>query len=136
MPPGPPKSKRMPAVLVVDDDPQILDVLAELLQVAGYEVETAADCRAAHAVVERRGETLDLLLTDVLLPVTNGKILADQLTARCPTLRVLYMSGYADHELAALGVQPNPATFLRKPFTYAELCDRLNTLLEAGVRPT
>jgi len=78
-------------ILVVDDESWILEVLMKMLNRAGYEVITAIGPEMARQAASM--QTFDLLLTDVEMPGTRGPALADELKARQPSLRVLFLSG-------------------------------------------
>jgi CheY-like chemotaxis protein len=101
-------------ILLVEDDAGVRDLLLDLLQNHGFEVQAAASAEAAQACA--RDHRFDLLLTDLDLPKMDGARLAAALTAEQSQLQVIVMSGYPDDGTidAALGRRP---AFLRKPFT-------------------
>ena len=76
------------------------------------------------------GERIDLLLTDVVMPGESGRALADELVARRPGLRVLYMSGYTNDEILRRGLSQPGVVFLEKPFTAARLAHAVRTALD------
>jgi len=103
--------------LVAEDDPSVRRGVVTILKRAGYEVLAAGGPREA---LERAGEykgEIDLLLTDVVMPVMSGKELAAQLTAQRPELSVLYMSGYTDGSIGHHGVLDAGVHLLTKPIT-------------------
>ena len=107
---------------------------ARLLQSEGYEVLEAADGREALEIVERRSGQVDLVITDVAMPVMNGRELADRLTRRRASLPVLFMSGYTDDEMVRRGlIEPNHP-FLSKPFTPEVLAGKVRQLLDGASR--
>ena len=114
-------------VLLVDDDPQVRALSDRILRNAGYDVVVAGDGQAALARAAESGR-FDLLLSDVVLPRMNGVVLARQLRARWPDLRVLLMSGYSDEPLGGSGSVP--FQLLAKPFTDDELLGRVRSALE------
>ncbi len=69
--------------------------------------------------------SIDLLLTDVIMPGMSGRELADRLTLMRPTMKVLFVSGYTDDRLGRHGVLESGAEFLAKPFSPAELLQRI-----------
>jgi CheY-like chemotaxis protein len=129
-----PDAVRAPAgrILVVEDDPEVLDVTVELLRGFGYEVLTAPDGPSALAVLRRDAE-IDVLFTDIVMPRgINGVELAREARRLRPNVRVLLASGYpaavlrADHGASDDG----EFAFLGKPYRRAELADKLRTLQE------
>ncbi len=119
-------------VLLVEDEPAIRSLLRNVLQSFGYTVLEAADGEAALAVgAEHRGG-IDLLLTDVVMPRTSGRQLAEELTAADPRPRVLFMSGYPE-EILEHGEALEPgAQFIAKPFTPLELIRKVRAVLDGS----
>lgn len=76
--------------------------------------------------------SIDLLLTDVVMPETSGKEVADQLTALKPDLKVLFLSGYADEAIVHHGVLNSNIEFIQKPFTPAALARKVREVLDAN----
>jgi YesN/AraC family two-component response regulator len=72
---------------------------------------------------------VDLLLTDLTMPKLGGRQLAEQLRTAHPELKVVYMSGYAEGGILSDGVLPPSTAFLSKPFTFAELAEKVRSLL-------
>ncbi|HEY0523576.1 MAG TPA: response regulator [Stellaceae bacterium] len=108
-------------VLVVDDDPDVRQYAASVLDEAGYRVLTAADGESALAVVER-DDSIDVLFTDVVMPGINGFELARAATAQRPSLKVLFASGYAT-DLTPAG------QLLKKPYRPLQLTREIESLL-------
>jgi PAS domain S-box-containing protein len=102
-------------ILVVEDQPELAQLIRYLLQPAGYTVTVATDAAAAIAHVHT-GVNPDLLLTDVVMPGMTGPELAKALRARHPGLRVLYMSGYTSGVLNPQGHLDEGSVLLQKPF--------------------
>ncbi|MGE0445864.1 MAG: response regulator [Vicinamibacterales bacterium] len=117
-------------VLVVEDDALVRELVRTVLERAGYGVTTTATPGEAHAVAADRGDTFDLLITDVVLPEMNGRMLAAQLLARHPDLHVLYMSGYIDTVALPGGIIDGKTPFLRKPFTPETLLRKVRQTLD------
>jgi CheY-like chemotaxis protein len=104
-------------ILVAEDDPSVRRGVVTILRRAGYEVIAAGyPWEILDRAAEYEGE-IDLLLTDVVMPVMSGKELAAQLTARRPELSVLYMSGYTDEAIVDRGVLDAGVHLLAKPIT-------------------
>ena len=118
-------------VLVVEDEPQVRKVTAEMLRAQGYKVMEAANGTEAMAVVERVDEPVNLLLTDVVMPLMGGPELADRVTKAHPETQVLYMSGHVDEAIVDGQVFRNQGAFLQKPFTAPTLARRVRETLYA-----
>jgi two-component system, cell cycle sensor histidine kinase and response regulator CckA len=119
-------------VLVVEDADGIRELTRALLQRQGYTVLVASNGTEAMAMLDAHA-SIDLLLTDVVMPGTSGPELGRKLTARRPALKVLYMSGYTEDTIAQHDVLTQDIAFLHKPFTAEELCRRVSEVLD---RPT
>jgi PAS domain S-box-containing protein len=116
-------------ILVVDDNASILSLVDEILSAHGYETIPAPDPSAALALSDRTAATIDLLVTDISLPAMTGMQLAAAFTARNPSLRVLYMSGFSSIPREEPGVSTVHGVLLRKPFTAAQLLDAVRAAL-------
>lgn len=125
-------------VLVVEDEPAVRRVVARTLRHAGYRVLEAANGEEALVVVDTNGDTtIDVLLTDVLMPKLSGRELADKLSDRLPATRVIFMSGYTAGEIDydALSAPSNSGVargFLQKPFTPDVLLEKLRETLSSS----
>jgi signal transduction histidine kinase/ActR/RegA family two-component response regulator len=115
-------------ILLVEDQAAVRRLVREVLTRFGHEVLEASNGVEALAVAERAG-TIDLLLTDIVMPQMDGAELARRLRRRAPGLAVLYMSGYADEALRGL---EEGATFLPKPFLAEELTAAVARAVRAG----
>ncbi len=116
LPPGP-AARATGTVLVAEDDHEVRRYLRDVLEREGYTVLDAA--RGEHALeAARRAGTIDLLVTDMVMPGMGGVALADALQAQWPGLPAVFISGH-DVPPAAHGAAPRPV--LRKPFSTAEL---------------
>ncbi|MFO0629096.1 MAG: ATP-binding protein [Polyangiales bacterium] len=113
-------------VLVVEDDELVRRLMVDALSRAGHRVRSAADATGALAIA--RGQRLDVLVTDVVLPRTSGPALARALRGQHPDLACLFTTGYFDHvELEEVPVAE--ARILRKPFSPSDLLDAVNALI-------
>lgn len=117
-------------ILVVDDEPEILEVVRLSLEPIGYTVIEAASAQDALAVVEKGDVAIDLLLTDVILPVMNGRSLADAVQSRQPEVKVLFMSGYTDTVLEQHGVSQARYNFISKPLAPGELAAKIRNIFD------
>jgi CheY-like chemotaxis protein len=117
-------------VLVVDDDPNIRMLLAEVLEELGYNVIEAEDAAQGLAVLQS-DRAIDLLITDVGLPGSmNGQQMAAAARAARPGLKILFITGYAD-KAAADKAQAGTYT-VAKPFALDALANRIKTIISAG----
>ncbi|WP_458439333.1 response regulator, partial [Methylorubrum extorquens] len=126
-----------PLILVVDDSREAATMAGEALQDIGYRVVIA---HSAEDALERFDEALEggdafkLVFTDVIMPGgANGLVLAEQVTARDPSVPVLLTTGYND-EMAINEPQPHAMDVLGKPYRRSELIDRVQAALRRGAR--
>lgn len=119
------------AILVVEDDPVLGPLLVSLLEAGGHgTVLLAADAPEAHAVVERFGGEVAILVVDVGLPSQRGDLLAHDLATRFRGLRVVLTSGHVDERGRPPGT-PDAWLSLEKPFTAAQLLATVASLSSA-----
>ena len=118
----PDPSPRPATILVVDDEPTVRQLATRALEREGYRVIQATDGLEALGLFTHDAR-IDLLVTDVRMPHTDGIILAAALRRRYPSVPVLFMSGYPR------GTEPAPEPFLAKPFEMRVLCDCVRDLL-------
>jgi signal transduction histidine kinase/CheY-like chemotaxis protein len=116
-------------ILVVEDEPALLEVTRRILDENGYEVLVATRGAEALELADEHAGEIDVLLTDVVMPGMLGKEVAERLTAQRPGVRVLFMSGYAQPVVGLTG------ELIDKPFTEAALLDRLRSLLTSRASP-
>jgi two-component system, cell cycle sensor histidine kinase and response regulator CckA len=117
-------------ILVVEDEPMILRLITHTLEKVGYQVLTATDGIDALDVVSRTATTIDLLITDVVMPRLGGRELAQRLQQHFPNLTILFMSGYAENALAHQGELPPGLHFIQKPYHPAELAQKVREILD------
>ncbi|MEX2264267.1 MAG: PAS domain S-box protein [Bryobacteraceae bacterium] len=116
-------------VLVVEDNGDVRRVTKALLEASGYHVLEAANSSEAFALEKEHSAEIHLLLTDVILPGMNGKILSDQLRALRPKLKVLFTSGYTADMISRRGVIEPGVAYLPKPFTLESLAAKVRDVL-------
>ncbi len=128
----PPPLRRAPneTILLVEDDDALRGVLRESLEREGYAVLEAASAEAALLMCANGDTRVDLLLTDVVMPRMSGHELLRRLATVRPELRVLFMSGYADHALLHQARRDPGTSFLQKPFTPEALARKVREALE------
>jgi CheY-like chemotaxis protein len=112
-------------VLLVEDDHDVRAYVVEILREQHYRVLEAHDADSALAMVDRNDVKVDLLLADVVLPGMNGRQLAEELQARQPDLRVLFMSGYARDAMVQQGQLDARDEVMQKPLTQEELVQKV-----------
>jgi PAS domain S-box-containing protein len=120
------------AVLLVEDDNSLRALIAELLRGAGYTVLEAADGNAAIEIANPRLDSIDLVLTDVIMPGMSGGDLIVHLRHLQPKakLAVLFMSGYAGDFISRAGVPESDRYVLHKPFTRKSLLSKVRSVLD------
>ena len=102
--------------------------MCETLQRLGYTVLQAADGHEALRILEQHG-SVQVLLTDVIMPVMDGRELARRVSALRPGTKVVYMSGYTDETLAFYGLPQPETSYIQKPFTPVALAEKLRQAL-------
>ena len=116
-------------ILLVEDETEVRRLARQVMETAGYTVLEAHEGNEALALCQRNETSIDLLLTDVIMPGMSGRELADRLTTMRPTMKVLFVSGYTDDRLGRHGVLEPGVEFLAKPFSPAELLERIHEAL-------
>src|SRR5688572_8679426 len=120
-------------VLVVEDEEAVRLIVRRVLEEQGYEIIEARDGHDALRICGQRGDELDLVLSDVIMPGMGGRELASSLAATRPTLPILFMSGYNDDGELAMG----DTGVLAKPFTSETLARQVREALDGrGSSPT
>ena len=117
-------------ILLVEDDDAVRQVTARMLKSRGYTVIEARGASEARAACAERGDTIDLLLTDIVMPETSGPRLAEELKGTHPRLHVLFMSGYSGAAVARHGAIGEGVAYLEKPFTASSLVAKVKDTLE------
>ena len=117
-------------ILLVEDDEMVRNLVKETLERGGYKILDAESPAEARRISDQFRGDIQLLITDVVMPKTNGRELADQLMRRRRGMRVLYMSGYTDNAILNSGILQREVAFLQKPFTPAALTEKVREVLE------
>jgi two-component system, cell cycle sensor histidine kinase and response regulator CckA len=118
-------------VLLVEDEPLVRELATTILHAQGYTVLAASNGEEALGVVHATAGTIDLLVTDVVMPGMRGKVLAQQLTSIYPHIKVLFISGYATDAITQHGQLEPGAHFLSKPFTRTALARKVREVLDS-----
>ena len=118
-------------LLVVEDDQSVRHLACAVLAASGYEVHSAANGQDALNVAhEHKGAPIRLVITDVIMPLMDGKVMAEWMKITDPNLKVLFTSGYTDDAIAQHGVLESGVEFLPKPYMPGTLVRKVRELLD------
>ena len=128
---GPAKPQRgTEIILLVEDDESVRRFVKTILETAGYTVEVADSGLVAIEKLESMAGTPDLLLTDVIMPGMDGRVLAQEVLRRSPGTRLIYMSGYAEVAAGLPGPLDTDLRLIQKPFAAGDLLKKVREILE------
>ncbi len=122
-------------ILLVEDETHLRRLARQYLEKQGYKVLEAEDGAAALQIVDGYRGTIELLLTDVVMPGMNGRELATNIAKLLPEMRVLYMSGYSENAVGHDGTLDAGVNLLQKPFSLPALKDRVREVLDSERNP-
>lgn len=125
-----PASTGQEVILLVEDEPQVLSLTQKMLERQGYTIIPATEPEEAIRICEAYEGTIDLLITDVVMPTMNGKELGQRILALQPRTKILYMSGYTANVIAHRGVLDEGIAFIQKPFSVDALGRAVRILLD------
>jgi len=131
---SPEKLRGSESVLLAEDSDALRKLAQSYLEGAGFQVLAARSAEDALEIASRSEKVFDLLLTDVVMPGMNGRVLAEQLLPRQPSMKVLYMSGYTDSFIAGHGVLEPGTHLLHKPFTEDVLIRKVREVIDSDRR--
>ncbi|MGH3034101.1 MAG: PAS domain S-box protein, partial [Gaiellaceae bacterium] len=117
-------------VLLVEDEDVVRDLVCEILRLQGYAVLPARGGEEALEICGRHEGSIQVLLTDLVMPDMSGRDLAERVSSLRPDAKVIYMSGYTNDAIVHHGVRDAEVAFLQKPFTSDELAHKLREVLE------
>jgi len=120
-------------ILLVEDEPSVRMLVRTTLESKGYKVLEAEDGGAALEVAARHGDSIQLVLTDLVMPRMSGRELAAMLALSHGVTKVLYISGYTDNVALQHGDLEPGAAFLQKPFTPDALARKVREVLDREV---
>ena len=123
-------------ILLVEDEDALREVTRRILVGTGYRVITAANGDEALAAAAEQAEPIDLLLTDVVMPQMHGPALAEQIQRVRPSIRVMFMSGFAQPILESGGHLDTGVTLVEKPFSGPTLLAKVSQVLKRGTQGT
>ncbi len=134
---GPEKDSESPVrgfgtILLAEDEEAVRDLASEFLKASGYTVLVAKDGLEALEIAEQRRGSIHVLVTDVVMPRMRGTELARKLKRCHPELKIVYMSGYLEHD-SQDGSYERGAAFLQKPFTRESLLLKIRELIDGKV---
>jgi len=121
-------------ILVVEDDPEVRSCIVDALRELNYAVLEASEATGAVNLLEKCGNAVDLLLTDIVLPGTNGRQLADEARRRHGHLKILFMTGYSRNAIVHQGKLDADVELIQKPFTQAALAAKIRSVLDSDAR--
>ena len=124
-----PEDGRLETILVVEDAESIRRMVCSMLSFCGYNCLEAADGLQALNIVREAPGSLDLILTDIMMPEMGGAELAKHVASLRPDLPIVFMSGYTDDPVVRR-FESAPSIFLAKPFTAAALTEKVRAALE------
>jgi CheY-like chemotaxis protein len=123
------EEERLETILVVDDAEPIRKMVCSMLSFSGYNCLEAADGQEALGIIRESPSSVNLVLTDIVMPEMGGTELARQITELRPDLPIIFMSGYSDDPVVRT-LEHSPALFLPKPFTSAALTEKVRAALD------
>ncbi len=118
------------SILLVEDEDGVRGIAAQLLQSFGYQVVEACDGEQALEIIKQRAGTIDLLISDVVMPGMDGPALLREARPWLTKTRVMFISGYAERDLAKTLEDDRAISFLPKPFTLKQLAERVKAELK------
>lgn len=118
-------------VLLVEDEPGVRALAETVLKKLGYKVFVADGGEAALEIWRERRNSIDVLLTDIIMPQMSGGQLADKLREMNPRLKILFMTGYTEDTIASQGLEAREIQLIQKPFTAEALGRKLRGVLDA-----
>ena len=119
-------------ILIVEDDRQLRQILRQYLTSWGYTLLEAPNGAAALELVRGHAGTIELLLTDLVMPDLDGRSLSQQVLLQRPRMKIVFMSGYTEHVALATAAFGPQDLFLQKPFTAQALAEMLGQALVNG----
>jgi PAS domain S-box-containing protein len=117
-------------VLLVEDEHDVRELIRDYLESRGYTVLSASSGEEGVALLHECREAPSLLISDIVMPGMNGRVLSDQLRVSYPALKVLYVSGYTDDALVRHSPLPLGTHFLQKPFALATLAAKIRDIVD------
>jgi len=117
-------------ILVVEDEYLVRELICDTLRNLGYNVLEASNGEQALKVFLQNANKIDLVLTDLVMPVMNGRKLAEMLKKEKPDIRLLFMTGYDDNAISKQGMVTEDIDYITKPFSPAKLAKKLEEVFK------
>jgi DNA-binding NtrC family response regulator len=117
-------------ILVIDDEKEVRELVSEMLRFYGYTVLEAPNASNAFVIYEKYKDSIDLILTDIVMPQMSGIEFANKIRPVYPGNKFLFMSGYTDTVLAEQELLKDSVHFLQKPFNAVTLMKKIRTVLD------
>jgi CheY-like chemotaxis protein len=128
--------QRSVTILIVEDDGNLRNLLHRTLEGVGFSVLPAGDGAEALRLCQQHGGTIDLMVSDIVMPRLNGLQLSEQVRSAYPEVKFLFITGFADEFPELRELIKNGATILEKPFLPSELLRRVEDMLNQGKAAT
>lgn len=116
-------------ILLIEDEPALLEMTMSMLRRLGYTVVATSSPEEALQLIEKHKDSINLVMTDVIMPGMNGKDLSIRLLATNPDLKFLFMSGYTANVISHHGVLDDGIHFIQKPFSRRDLSEKIRQIL-------
>jgi len=116
-------------VLLVEDEEMVRQLAVRILEQEGYNILEANDAMQAMDLHGKHQGPIQLMITDIVMPRSNGYELAEKISKERPETKILFISGYVNEAIAKAGFPQSRVSFLKKPFTPDELSHMVRTLL-------
>ena len=117
-------------ILLVEDEDDVRTLVKETLEMMDYRVVAAANGQEALDLYNKKNHSIQLVLTDVVMPVMGGRELVENLLELKPGLKIIYMSGYTEDAIVLNGVLKPGTQFIQKPFTPVLLMQKIREVLD------
>ncbi len=118
-------------ILLVEDEELVRNLSRQVLEACGYCVIEAKDGFEALELCQINGPEIDLLLTDVVMPMMSGRELAEKILRTHPHIKILFTSGYTEDAIVQHGVRESELNFIQKPFSFNEIAHKVRELLDS-----
>ncbi len=118
------------SILIIEDDPAILEFSQNLLKELGYRVQATTNAKQALQLVRKSKDKFDLVLTDIIMPEMSGKEVAKRIQKMISSIKILFMSGYTANAIAHHGVLDEGVNYIQKPFSVHDLALKVRQILD------
>lgn len=126
------RGERKGTILLVEDETAVRKLASHVLRTGGFEVLEAQDGEEGLALFRSRPHSIDMVVTDVVMPRMNGLAMVEAILSRKPDARILFMSGYSDDPISSLAMPHADCAFLHKPFSVADLLQKAEQAIHPG----